>query len=95
MERDQNRSFAASAPVLLLAHSPHGLEEVHRLMFSTLLGATSSDVAVFVAAAIATSIAVVVWSAPLRLFASDVEMAATKKWKQNINKWVFVFLAPV
>jgi ABC-type Mn2+/Zn2+ transport system permease subunit len=68
--------LAASVPVLLLAHSPHGLEEVHRLMFSTLLGATASDVAVFVALAFATVGVVAFWSAPLRLFASDVEMAA-------------------
>lgn len=68
--------LAASVPVLLLAHSPHGLEEVHRLMFSTLLGATGLDVALFVALAIATAGVVVVWSAPLRLFASDAEMAA-------------------
>jgi len=68
--------LAASVPVLLLAHSPHGLEEVHRLMFSTLLGATGLDVALFVALAIATAGGVAVWSAPLRLFASDAEMAA-------------------
>lgn len=68
--------LAASVPVLLLAHSPHGLEEVHRLMFSTLLGATPLDVALFAALAIATAGAVARWSAPLRLFASDAEMAA-------------------
>lgn len=68
--------LAASVPVLLLAHSPHGLEEVHRLMFSTLLGATSLDVALFATLALATAVAVFAWSAPLRLFASDAEMAA-------------------
>lgn len=68
--------LAASVPVLLLAHSPHGLEEVHRLMFSTLLGATPLDVALFGALALATAGAVARWSAPLRLFASDAEMAA-------------------
>lgn len=68
--------LAASVPVLLLAHSPHGLEEVHRLMFSTLLGATPLDVALFGALALVTAGAVARWSAPLRLFASDAEMAA-------------------
>ena len=36
--------LAASVPALMLSANPHGLEEVHRLLFSTLLGATSSDV---------------------------------------------------
>lgn len=38
---------ASSVPVLLLAHSPHGLEEIQRLMFSTLLAASSVDLALF------------------------------------------------
>jgi ABC-type Mn2+/Zn2+ transport system permease subunit len=67
---------AASVPVLLLAHSPHGLEEVHRLMFSTLLGADDGDVLRFAALALATALAVARWHAPLRLFAMDPEMAA-------------------
>ncbi len=38
--------LAASLPTLLLARSPHGLEEIHRLSFSTLLGAQPLDLAV-------------------------------------------------
>lgn len=34
----------SSAAVLLVAHSPHGMEEVQRLIASSLIGATSSDV---------------------------------------------------
>lgn len=45
--------LASSVPVLLLAHSPHGLEEVHRLVFSTLLAASAGDVAGFAAVAAA------------------------------------------
>lgn len=67
---------SASIPVLLLAHSPHGLEEVHRLMFSTLLGATDADVARIAALGVATALVVARWHAPLRLFAIDPEMAA-------------------
>lgn len=67
---------AASLPVLLLAHSAHGLEEVHRLMFSTLLGATDADVARLAALGLATALALARWHAPLRLFAMDPEMAA-------------------
>lgn len=35
---------AAAAAVLLVAHSPHGLEEVQRLLSSSILGATEADV---------------------------------------------------
>jgi ABC-type Mn2+/Zn2+ transport system permease subunit len=38
--------LAASLPTLLLARSPHGLEEIHRLSFSTLLGAQPLDLLV-------------------------------------------------
>lgn len=39
--------LASSVPVLLLAHSPHGLEEVQRLVFSTLLAASPADLWLF------------------------------------------------
>lgn len=35
---------AASLSVLLVAHSPHGLEEVHKLLFSSITVATAGDV---------------------------------------------------
>jgi ABC-type Mn2+/Zn2+ transport system permease subunit len=68
--------LAASVPVLLLTHSPHGLEEVHRLMFSTLLGATPHDVALFGALALAAALAAAAFAPPLLLLATDPEMAA-------------------
>lgn len=37
--------FASAAAVLLLAHGPHGLDEIQRLTFSSLIGADGSDVA--------------------------------------------------
>lgn len=48
----------SSLAVLLLAHSPHGTEEIHRLLASTIIGATSGDVWLFVAL-VALSVAVV------------------------------------
>jgi manganese/iron transport system permease protein len=68
--------LAAGVPVLLLAHSPLGLEEVHRLMFSTLLGATPHDVAPFGALALGAALAAAAFAAPLLLLATDPEMAA-------------------
>jgi ABC-type Mn2+/Zn2+ transport system permease subunit len=47
-------------PMLLLAHHPHGLEEVNRLFASTLIGATDTDVWMFsvLAVLVATSLAI-------------------------------------
>ncbi len=67
---------AASLPVLLMAHHPHGLEEVERLMFSTLLSATRVDLVVFGALAGATLLAVARFRDRLLLFTLDPEMAA-------------------
>lgn len=41
--------LSASLPTLLLSRSPHGLEEIHRLSFSTLLGAQPADLVALVA----------------------------------------------
>jgi ABC-type Mn2+/Zn2+ transport system permease subunit len=67
--------LAASYPVLMLAHSPHGLEEVQRLMFSTLLSASRLDLALFAALGLATAAIALRFQSPLLLFAMDTEMA--------------------
>jgi ABC-type Mn2+/Zn2+ transport system permease subunit len=89
--------LAASLPMLLLAHSAHGLEEVHRLMFSTLLGVAPEDVWVLGTLALATAAAVLRWREPLLLFALDPEMAAavglrTERWGRVIAVWLGVAL---
>jgi ABC-type Mn2+/Zn2+ transport system permease subunit len=43
--------MGSCVPMLLLAHQPHGLEEVNRLFASTLIGATDFDVGLFAAMA--------------------------------------------
>jgi len=65
-----------SAAILLLANSPHGMDEINRLLASTIIGAGPLDVALF-----ATLLAVVVGAtarchAPLRLLLVDREMAS-------------------
>jgi manganese/iron transport system permease protein len=62
---------SSSLSVLLLAHSPHGLEEVERLMFSNLIGADGHDLYKFGGLTAATIFAV--WRArrPLLLTATD------------------------
>ena len=66
---------SSSLSVLLLAHSPHGLEEVERLMFSNLIGADGHDLYKFGGLTAAT--AVVVWRArrPLLLATTDPSTA--------------------
>jgi manganese/iron transport system permease protein len=63
------------ASVLLVAHSPHGLEEVHRLVVSTLIGATSADVVVFTLMAVVTIAVFARWHDELLLLLMDPEMA--------------------
>ena len=89
---------AGSLAVLVLAHSPHGLEEVHRLMSSTIIGASHTDVAVFAVAAAITG-ALVVWRRPtLLLLVMDPDMAAAsgvdvRTWTLATNVWLGVVVA--
>lgn len=61
--------------VLLVAHSPHGLEEVERLLASTLIGATSVDLAIFSLLGVATALALLGWWRSIVLVVMDPEMA--------------------
>jgi ABC-type Mn2+/Zn2+ transport system permease subunit len=68
--------FAASAGILLVARSPHGLEEVHRLLSSTIIGASLADVGVFGVLLVAAALVVAQTQRPLLLLAVDPLMAA-------------------
>jgi zinc transport system permease protein len=68
--------LAASLPTLLLSRSPHGLEEIHRLVFSTLLGAQAADLWVLGALLAATLAAALRYRDELLLLAFDAETAA-------------------
>ena len=61
--------------VLLLAHSPHGMDEINRLLASTIIGAGAADVWLFGALAGAAVLAAWRLHAPLRLVLMDREMA--------------------
>jgi ABC-type Mn2+/Zn2+ transport system permease subunit len=67
--------LASSLSVLILAHSPHGLEEIHRLVASSLIGASRTDVWLFGALALGTALAVVVASRRMLLVTTDPTMA--------------------
>jgi manganese/iron transport system permease protein len=67
---------ASSAAILLLAHSPHGMDEVNRLLASTIIGAGSLDVALFAIVLIVVAGVTARLHAPLRLLLVDREMAS-------------------
>lgn len=67
--------FGMSFSVLLVAHSPHGLEEVHRLVTSTLIGARWPDVVIFSLMAAATVAVFLRWHREIVLVVMDPDMA--------------------
>jgi ABC-type Mn2+/Zn2+ transport system permease subunit len=77
--------FSSSVSILLLAHSPYGLEEIHHLVSSSIIGATRADVWWF---ALLTVGAITIAAANrdrLALFMMDPPMAAAvgipvKRW---------------
>ncbi|MGH2667763.1 MAG: metal ABC transporter permease, partial [bacterium] len=84
---------AASLPTLLLARDPHGLEEVHHLLFSTLLGATTADLVIFGALAAGTILVVARHHEALRLLAIDPEIAdvvglRSRAWHAALAIWL-------
>lgn len=85
--------LAASAAILVVAHSPHGLEEVHRILSSSIIGATRTDVAVVGTLVVVTAFAV--WRAHrvLLLLALDDAMAAAvgvrvAAWNVALSLWL-------
>lgn len=82
-----------SSSVLLAAHDPHGLEEVHRLLMSTLLGATTRDAWFFAAMALATAVLTALRADTLALLVTDEPMARAAgipaaRW--NTLLWVWI-----
>jgi ABC-type Mn2+/Zn2+ transport system permease subunit len=66
---------SASLSILLVAHSPHGLEEVQRLLSSSIIGATAVDVWTFGSLAGCTLLIAILAHRRLLLFALDPAMA--------------------
>jgi ABC-type Mn2+/Zn2+ transport system permease subunit len=85
-----------SGSILVAAASPHGLEQVHRLIASTIIGATAIDVGFFAAMAIATAIVLARWNREILLVVIDPEMAeavgaGVARW--NALLWVWIGIA--
>jgi ABC-type Mn2+/Zn2+ transport system permease subunit len=85
----------SSIPVLLLASNPHGLEEVHRLLFSSILGASRIDVFLFCGLLVVTLVGAFRLRDRIILYAMDPEMAGAVGmrlgvWRLGTAVWLGV-----
>lgn len=84
---------SASASSLLLAHSPHGMDEIYRLLASTLIGVTRADLAVFAALLVITVSLLVFFHRSLVLLSIDPSMAKavglrSGTWRLAMAGWL-------
>jgi zinc/manganese transport system permease protein len=84
---------SASVSILAVSHSPHGLEEVHRLLSSSIIGATAGDVWTFGTLAALTTVVLAVTQQRLLLLTIDPAMAAAvgmrvRPWAVMSSAWL-------
>jgi ABC-type Mn2+/Zn2+ transport system permease subunit len=84
---------SVSFSILLLSHSPHGLEEVHRILSSTIIGATRTDVWIFALMTLATAVTLFLFHRPALLVVMDPEMAQAVGvhvgwWDAGLSIWL-------
>lgn len=77
--------LSASLSVLIVSHSPHGLEEIHNLLFSSIIGATPTDVEVFAVLSAVMVACVSIFRQRLLLFMMDPPMA--RAVGMNTARW--------
>jgi ABC-type Mn2+/Zn2+ transport system permease subunit len=85
--------LSASGAILIVSHSPHGLDEIHRLLSSSIIGATQRDVWTFGVLVVLTALALAVSHRRVLLFALDPDMAAAvgmrlKPWSLVTSAWL-------
>lgn len=83
----------ASASILIVSRSPHGLEEIHRLLSSSIIGATEADVRVFGTLLVLTLLFLGITHRRILLLAMDPEMAIAvgmkrERWELLISVWL-------
>jgi len=79
---------SASLSILIVSHSPHGLEEIHRLLASSIIGATRADVWGFGTLASLTALFLAATHRRILLFLMDPAMAAAVG--MNVTRWAAV-----
>lgn len=85
--------FASSVALLIVARSPLGLDEIQRLLASSIIGADGVDVVGFALVTALTAVWVWRWRDPLILLVVDSEMAAAVGmrvvwWERGVAVWV-------
>jgi zinc/manganese transport system permease protein len=85
--------LGASAAILVVAHSPHGLEEIHRVLSSSIIGASAGDVRLCGAIAVMTLLGVAMRERELVLVSIDPAMAAAvglrvPRWTAAVSLWL-------
>ncbi|MBI4564207.1 MAG: metal ABC transporter permease [Planctomycetes bacterium] len=84
---------SASGSILLVAHSPHGTEEIHRLAASSIIGATAGDVWIFLGLLAVTAAALTLFHRPILLMTTDPATAVaigvrTRLWSLLVSGWL-------
>jgi ABC-type Mn2+/Zn2+ transport system permease subunit len=84
---------SASVSVLIVAHSPHGLEEIQHLISSSIIGATDADVWVFAALSLATAVLLATFNQRIVLLTTDPVLAEalgirTRWWNALLAAWL-------
>jgi ABC-type Mn2+/Zn2+ transport system permease subunit len=85
--------ISASLSILIVSHSPHGLEEIHRLLSSSIIGATTSDLWTFGLLTLLTVFLIVFFYRRILLFTLDPSMASAigmkmKIWSLATSAWL-------
>ena len=68
--------ISASLSILIVSHSPHGLEEIHRLLSSSIIGATATDIWSFSLLTFLTVLLILLLYRKILLFTLDPSMAS-------------------
>jgi ABC-type Mn2+/Zn2+ transport system permease subunit len=85
----------STIPMLLLSSDPHGLEEVHRILFSSILGASRADVWLFGLLLVISVVGVAWLRDSIVLYAMDPDMAGAvglrlPVWRVGMAAWLGV-----
>jgi ABC-type Mn2+/Zn2+ transport system permease subunit len=85
--------ISASLSILIVSHSPHGLEEIHRLLSSSIIGATAADIWSFSLLTFLTVFLIFLLYRKILLFTLDPSMASAigmkmKIWSLATSAWL-------
>ena len=85
--------ISASLSILIVSHSPHGLEEIHRLLSSSIIGATAADIWSFSLLTLLTVFLILLLYRKILLFTLDPSMASAigmrmKIWSLATSAWL-------